>query len=156
MIRSVAAGAIAGAAGEFVLNVLTYSDMFVRARPASQMPGKVVKRMSEEAGVELAQPGERPEKAETRQEAGGALLGYGMAIGVAVAYAILRRVGVRLPVPLAGMAVGGAAMVISNGSATALGATDPAEWGTAGWISDIVPHAAYGLVTAATLEMIDP
>jgi hypothetical protein len=26
----------------------------------------------------------------------------------------------------------------------------------AGWLSDIVPHAAYGLVAAATLELIDP
>jgi hypothetical protein len=36
----------------------------------------------------------------------------------------------------------------------AQGLTDPREWGTAGWISDIVPHVAYGIVTARTYEAI--
>jgi len=78
-----------------------------------------------------------------------------MAIGTAVAYALIRRVGLRLPVPIAGLAMGGAAMAISDSTATAMGVTDPASWGAAGWLSDIVPHAAYGIVAAATLELID-
>lgn len=138
------------------LNIVSYGDMLVRARPASEMPGKVAGRMADIAGVELAKPGERPDKAQTRKEASGALLGYVMAMGTAVAYALLRRSGIRLPVPLAALAMGGGAMAISDTTATVLGVTDPTTWGTAGWLADIVPHAAYGLVAASVLEMIDP
>ena len=156
MLRTIVAGAIAGAAGELALNVVSYADMLVRARPSSDMPGKVAGRMAKMAGVDLARPGERAEKTETREEAAGALLGYGMAIGTAVSYSLLRHAGVRLPVPIAGLAIGGAAMAISDSAATALGVTDPTAWGAAGWSSDLVPHAAFGIVVAATLELIDP
>lgn len=153
--RTIAAGAIAGAAGEIALNVVSYADMLVRARPASSMPGKVAERLAGGVGVDFAQPGERSDKASIRQEASGALLGYGMAIGMALAYAVARRAGLRLPVPVAGLLMGGGAMLIADSTATALGVTDPTEWGASGWISDIVPHAAYGLVAAATIELID-
>lgn len=155
-MRTIAAGAIAGAAGELALNVASYADMLIRARPSSSVPGKVAGRMADLAGVELSRPGERAEIAETRREASGALLGYGMAVGTTVAYALLRRAGLRLPVPVAGVAMGGAAMAVSDSAATALGATDPTTWGVAGWLSDIVPHVIFGVVAAATLEMIDP
>ena len=45
-------------------------------------------------------------------------------------------------------------MVASEGPATALAATDPRRWGVRGWISDIVPHAIYGLVTVAIVDAI--
>lgn len=155
MMRTLVGGAIAGAAGESALNVVTYVDMLLRARPASSLPAKVAGRMADAAGIEFSQPGERPDKAETRREASGALLGYGMAVGTAVAYAVLRRAGLRLPVPIAGLAMGGAAMAVSDTTATAMNLTEPGTWGVSGWLADIVPHAAYGIVAAATLELID-
>ncbi|MDQ3346310.1 MAG: hypothetical protein M3473_08475, partial [Chloroflexota bacterium] len=102
MMRTLVAGAIAGATGEIALNVVAYADMVVRARPASTMPSKVVGRVADLAGIELSQPGERTDIAETRKEASGALLGYVMAIVTAVGYALLRRAGLRLPLPIAG------------------------------------------------------
>ena len=156
MIRTIVAGAIAGATGELALNVVSYADMLVRARPSSSMPGKTAGRLADLAGVELARPGERAEITETRREASGALLGYGMAVATAVAYALLRRVGLRLPVPLGGLMMGGAAMAVSDSAATALGATDPKTWGVSGWLADIIPHLAFGLTAAAILELIDP
>ncbi len=156
MMRTLVAGAIAGATGEIALNVVAYADMVVRARPASTMPSKVVGRVADLAGIDLSQPGERTDIAETRKEASGALLGYVMAIVTAVGYALLRRAGLRLPLPIAGLAIGGAAMAVADSGATALGATDPRTWGIEGWVADIVPHAAFGLVVAATLEFIDP
>jgi hypothetical protein len=155
MIRTIVAGAIAGAAGEMAIDVFTYGDMLARARPASEVPAKVAGRLAEGAGIELAQPGERPDKAENRKQAGGALLGYVTAIGVATGYAVLRRIGLRLPMPVAGLAMGAAAMALSDTAATALRVTDPTTWGAEGWIADIVPHAAYGLAAAATLELLD-
>jgi hypothetical protein len=151
MMKTIVAGTIAGAVGEFVLNVLTYGDMALRGRPASEMPARVVERLADTAGVQLGEPWERSGTIANRQEAIGALLGYGVAVG----YAFLRRAGLRAPIPVAGLAIGGGAMLLSDSIATAVGATDPAEWGVEGWLSDIVPHAAYGVVTAATLELID-
>ena len=156
MIRTLMTGVIAGATGELALNVASYADMVIRARPASSMPGKVAGRMADLAGVELSRPGERAEIAETRKEASGALLGYGMAVGTAVSYALLRRAGMRLPVPIGGVLMGGAAMAVSDSVATAIGATDPATWGVSGWLADVIPHAIFGVATAATLELIDP
>jgi drug/metabolite transporter (DMT)-like permease len=155
MVRSIVTGAIAGAAGELALNVVTYGDMLVRARPSSSMPAKVAGRLTDAAGIELAQPGERPEKAEIRREAVGALLGYGMAVATAIASVFVRRAGLRLPAPMAGVAIGATAMVVSDSIATALGVTDPKRWKTSDWISDIVPHAVYGIVTALTVEVIE-
>jgi hypothetical protein len=38
-------------------------------------------------------------------------------------------------------------MVGANGPMIVLGVTDPRTWGIAGWVSDVVPHVAYGVVT---------
>lgn len=38
----------------------------------------------------------------------------------------------------------------------ALGTADPSTWKAADWISDAVPHLAYGLVIAAVLRRADP
>ena len=54
----------------------------------------------------------------------------------------------RLPVGVAGMLVGGAALVGANAPMAALGVSDPRDWSPADWVSDLVPHLAYGLVTA--------
>jgi hypothetical protein len=43
---------------------------------------------------------------------------------------------------------GAAAMALTDGVAVALGATDIAQWDAASWLSDLVPHAVYGLATA--------
>jgi hypothetical protein len=34
---------------------------------------------------------------------------------------------------------------------TALGVTDPRSWDATSWLSDVIPHLAYGAVTAAVL-----
>ncbi len=150
------AGFLAGAAGEFAANVLTFGEMFIRARPASQMPTKTAARLADVAGLELAQPGERPDKATNRQEAAGGLLTYLVALSTALLYAAVRRAGLRLPVPVAGLLVGAAAMAAADTTATVVGATDPKEWGVDGWLLDIASHAAYGIAVAATVEGLDP
>jgi hypothetical protein len=40
-------------------------------------------------------------------------------------------------------------MAGANGPMTALGVTDPRTWAAADRVADVVPHLAYGLVTAA-------
>ncbi|MFD0788202.1 hypothetical protein ACFQZ8_30185, partial [Micromonospora azadirachtae] len=46
-------GAIAGAVGSTVLNVVTYLDMALRGRPASSTPEQVVGRLTDIAHVSL-------------------------------------------------------------------------------------------------------
>jgi uncharacterized membrane protein len=59
----------------------------------------------------------------------------------------VRRLG-----PLAGPAViGGAAMLVTDVTTAMLGVSDPRTWDAASWLSDIVPHLAFGTVVYAAL-----
>ncbi|MFC4149695.1 hypothetical protein ACFO0M_25895 [Micromonospora mangrovi] len=144
-------GAIAGAVGSAVLNVVSYLDMVVRARPASGTPEETAGRLAGVAHVDLG-----PEDRAANRRAGlGPLLGYGTGIAAGAAFGLLaaRR---RLPVPVAVGLLGGGVMAVSDGSMTVLGVTDPRRWGRAGWLSDIVPHLAYGMAAAATWWRLRP
>ena len=147
---AVARGAAAGAAGTTALNAVTYLDMAVRGRPASSTPEDTVEKLAHAAHAEV--PGDDETRA-NRLSGLGPLTGIatGVAVG-ALAGVIVRRSPLSTPV-LAGV-VGGAAMVGSNGPMTLLGITDPRTWSASSWISDIVPHLAYGLVTAAVARSL--
>ncbi len=43
-------------------------------------------------------------------------------------------------------------MAGSDDPAAALGVTDPTKWSAASWVSDVVGHLTYGLVTAAVYD----
>jgi hypothetical protein len=145
--------ALAGAAGVTVLNGVTYADMALRGRPASSTPENTVEVMADKAGVEV--PGEGEQRG-ARLTGLGALNGIvvGVAVGVAVgeATAGLRRLGVRLPLGVGGVLTGLLAMAASDGAMTALGTTDPRSWSATDWLSDAVPHLAYGVATVAALN----
>lgn len=157
MLRELWQGSTAGAAGTTALNVVTYLDMTVRGRPSSTVPAQVAESLAESVGLDLRTgEGEGAEKqADNRRSGLGALLGYLTGVGVGVGYALARprlaRLGA-LSLPLAGAAVGAAAMVASDLPAMTTGASDPRTWSITSWVSDIVPHLAYGLVTVAVYE----
>jgi hypothetical protein len=44
------------------------------------------------------------------------------------------------------------AMALTDGTMSFLGVTDPRSWSMTDWASDLVPHLAYGFVTAVALE----
>jgi hypothetical protein len=46
-------------------------------------------------------------------------------------------------------------MALTDGTMTALGIADPRQWSSTDWASDVLPHLAYGLVTAGTLQALD-
>ena len=52
----------------------------------------------------------------------------------------------------AGASVGLAAMATNDIPIDALGVSDPATWSVSGWAADVVPHLAYGLVTALAYD----
>ena len=152
MERGVVAGAIAGAVGTLSLDIVSYLDMLARGRPASSLPGEAAARLAKTAGISLGSDGDPV--TDNRKSALGAILGYSTGVAIGAVYGLLSR-GRHRPTPLArGLALGAAAMAVANGPMVAQGLTDPRTWGVAGWVSDVVPHVAYGVVTARGLDRI--
>lgn len=139
-------GAIAGAVGTMALDVTSYADMALRARSSSPLPAEVVKRISQRAGL--------PIENDNRASALGAISGYMVGVGVGALYGAIRPRVRRAPLMLAAVGLAAAAMAASDVPATRLGATDPRTWGVGGWVSDLIPHFAYGLVTAAVFDAV--
>jgi hypothetical protein len=155
MPRDLLVGLAAGAIGTVALNVATYLDMLARGRPPSDLPANVAGEIVERAGIAEGVVERRAEQhTYSRLTGAGALLGYASGLGLGGAYGIVRPHARWVPLPAAGALLGLAAMASSDIPATTLGVTDPREWGAAGWLSDIVPHAAYGIVTALAFEAL--
>jgi hypothetical protein len=146
MFASVLRGVAAGAAGTTALNTVTYLDMALRGRPSSPAPEQTVETLAEKASVDI--PGER-ETRDNRLGGAGALLGLLTGVGVGAAYGMARGLGWRPSFPAAAVVTGLAAMAGSVAPMAALGVTDPRQWSAVDWISDVVPHLAYGVVTAS-------
>ncbi|MBA2768664.1 MAG: hypothetical protein H0U35_05970 [Sporichthyaceae bacterium] len=138
-------GAAAGAAGTTALNAVTYLDMTWRGRPASSTPEDTVEKGLGQTSLDL--PGEGETRA-NRVSALGALSGLATGVAIGAAYGAVRALGVRPPVLVSGLVTAAVALAGSNAPMTAMGVTDPRSWSTADWVADVVPHLAYGLVTA--------
>jgi MFS superfamily sulfate permease-like transporter len=150
--RGLAAGLAAGAAGTTVLNAVTYLDMAARGRPASSTPEDTVEKLAAKVGVVIrGDEGTR----KNRLTGLGALLGLVAGSAVGGALGLARAFGFR-PKPLvAGVLTGVGAMAGTNAPMAALGVTDLRTWSATDWLSDAVPHLAYGLVTAAVVQGLD-
>ena len=156
MLRHLLMGTAAGAVGTVALNVATYADMAIRGRPSSNVPAILAGVLADKAGLSLSAGGESSddEKAQNRQSGLGALFGYVTGLGVGTAYGLLRPHLRGVPTSVAGVGVGLAAMAASDIPFAALGVSDPATWGVSGWAADVVPHLAYGLVTAIAYDAL--
>ena len=155
MLREIGVGIAAGAAGTVALDAASYADMAIRGRPASGMPAQVAGELAERLGLELTPQGTDEETVQNRKSALGALLGYADGLGTGAAYGLLRAaLGGRLSRKLSVLLLTLAAMAGSDGPAAALGITDPREWPLESWVSDIVPHLAYGLTAAAAYDAL--
>jgi hypothetical protein len=140
MSLGILAGAAAGAAGTTALDAATYADMTVRGRPASQIPQQTV---------------ENGDTRGNRITGLGSLSGILTGVGIGAAFGLLRRLGVRPPLPVGAVLVGLGAMAATDGSMAALKISDPRTWSATDWVSDLVPHLLYGAVTYATLQALD-
>jgi hypothetical protein len=146
-------GAAAGAAGTTALNGVTYIDMAVRGRPSSSTPEKTVETLSEKGHVPI--PGEGQEE-ENRVSGLGPLSGLLAGVGTGALLGLARAAGWRPRIAVSTAAATLGAMIGTNGPMTVLGVTDPRTWPAKSWVVDIVPHVAYGAVTAAVLDRLDP
>jgi|SRR3954468_12732832 hypothetical protein len=150
-MRIITKGLAAGAVGTELLNVATYVDMAVRARGASSTPQEDVERLSGRVGVQLGEGEER----ENRTAAIGTLMGYATGAGVGILYGVLRPAVRRLPRGPGAVLVGLAAMAATDATSAALGTTDPRSWTASEWLSDLVPHLAFGAGLVATYDALD-
>ena len=144
MLRDTLMGTAAGAVGTVALNAATYADMAIRGRPSSSVPAEVAGKLAEKAGLDLGSD----ETGQNRKSGLGALSGYAVGLGVGTVYGLVRPHLGDVSRTRAGVVLGLAAMAGSDVPSAALGVTDPTTWGLNGWVSDIVPHLAYGLMTA--------
>lgn len=142
-------GVAAGAAGVTALNAVTYLDMALRGRPTSESPERTVDAITGMLGANI--PG-RGDTRRNRRTALGALSGIGTGLAVGVATSAARAAGFRLPAPVGVLATGAAAMAASDVPMAALGVSDPRTWAASSWLSDVVPHLAFGLATRAVVH----
>jgi hypothetical protein len=155
MANNLLRGALAGAAGTTALNAATYLDMALRGRPGSSTPEDTVRKAEDATGTPLSADGSDSEAAGNRRSGLGALLGIVTGVAVGAAYGAARaRVGGRVPLPVLGAAAGLGANAASVAPMAALGVSDPRSWSASSWVSDLLPHLAYGAVTAVVFEQM--
>lgn len=145
-------GAVAGAAGTTALNAATYIDMVVRGRASSSAPEETVEKLAERTSVRI--PGDQ-ETRQSRVSGLGALNGIASGFAVGAVIGAVRSAGWRPRTLSTGMIAALAAMGLTNGVMTVLDVTDLRTWSATDWASDVLPHLAYGFVTAAALEAFD-
>jgi len=152
-VRHIVVGAIAGAAATSALNIATYTDIAVRGRGESDVPSKMVKNIAEAAG--LGALASDDETTQHRRSGIGALMGYADGLGVGAVYGVLRPALRGVPVLLAAVAAGAAAMALSDIAIAQSGASDSRTWAAADWAADAIPHLVYGLALALSFDALD-
>lgn len=152
VMRPLLYGAAAGAAGTTALNIVGYADMALRARPASSAPEVTLRALA--AKLHLGIPGEG-QALDNRVAGLAALTGFAAGLGMGAVLSLAQAAGWHpASAPKYTVAAIGA-LIGTNGPMTALGVTDPRTWSVSDWISDIVPHVAYAVVTVGVLDRMD-
>lgn len=149
--RRAAFGAAAGAAGTTALNAVTYLDMTLRGRAASDTPQQTVELLVNRIPADVPGDGEQRDN---RVSGLAPMLGIVVGVGAGVVLAAVRS---RWRLGPTGSAAGafGLAMLAGNLPMTALGVSDPHSWSAKSWASDVSPHLAYGAVTGTVLATLD-
>jgi hypothetical protein len=148
-LSAIGKGMLAGAAGTTALNAATYLDMAVRARPASEIPQQTIETLADRMGHPV--PGQGEEK-QNRLTGLGALGGIATGVGMGALAGVLGPLLRRLPVGLPTLSFGALVMAATDTSMVKLGLTDPSSWSAADWLSDALPHLAYGIAAEAILR----
>ena len=153
LLRGALLGAAAGAAGTTALNATTYLDMVLRARAASSTPEDTMQRLSGLAHIPI--PG-NDEDRQNRLSGLGALSGLFAGVAAGGFLGVVRAAGWRPRPAVSVLAATTVALLAGNVPMTLFGVTDPRTWSAGDWAADVVPHAAYGMVTAGVLGGLDP
>jgi hypothetical protein len=149
---NVLSGIAAGGVGTSLLNTATYVDMAVRGRQSSSLPAADVERLSDRAGVSL---GGDEQSASARKEGLGALMGFVTGFASGAAFGLVRPPARSVPWPAAAALTGAAVMAATDTSSAALGTTEPRSWSASDWLSDLLPHLAYGAGVVLTFDALE-
>jgi hypothetical protein len=152
MLKAIFRGAAAGAAGTTALNAVTYLDMAIRGRPASNTPEQAVEKAAQSAGVSI--PGSDEERG-NRLAGLGPLSGLAVGTGIGIVFGLVRALRIRPPGLIDSVLIAAAAMAATDLSMARMGVSDPRSWSATDWTSDALPHLAYGAVTHATLAAFE-
>jgi hypothetical protein len=152
MTQMIGRGLAAGAAGTTALNAVTYLDMALRGRPASELPEQAVADLARRTGRDVPGHGDLRRN---RLQGLGALGGIIVGTCVGAAAAIVAPMARRLPTAVTGPLLGAAAMASTDLPMMRSGLTDPKTWSSSDWLADVLPHLAYGTVTAWTLRALE-
>ena len=153
-MRDLGLGVVAGALGTLALDVTTYADIALRGRSPSDTPAQSVAKLADKFGLDSLAEANTDPTAANRRGGIGALVGYGTGVAAGAVYGLVRGQRHGVPLPIAGLVAGAAVMATTDVSLVRLGVTDPSTWGVSGWLSDIIPHAVYGLTTAAAFDWL--
>lgn len=82
------------------------------------------------------------------------MTGIAVGLGMGSALGLVRAAGWNPSLRNEYLVAAAGALIGTNGPMTALGVTDPRTWGVSGWVSDILPHVAYAVVTVRVLETL--
>lgn len=148
VMRGALWGAAAGAAGTTALNALTYLDMAARGRPASDTPSATLKKLEGATPLEIPGDGETHDN---RVAGLGSLNGVVVGVATGMLLGAARGAGWR-PSEIGTVSLSTlGALLAGNAPMTALGVSDPRKWSISDWISDLIPHTAYGIVCGLIL-----
>lgn len=145
-------GVIAGAAGTTALNATTYLDMALRGRPGSSTPQMTVEKMADLAGTSV--PGEDDSERQARTTGLGSLMGMAAGVGSGALVGAMRASGHPRSFAATALLTWFLVLLAGNAPMTGLGVTDPRQWAPADWVADLIPHAAYAVVTTEALRRL--
>ncbi|MFB7177297.1 hypothetical protein ACFCYI_06285 [Streptomyces sp. NPDC056257] len=152
VIRPIVHGAVAGLAGTTALNMAGYVDIVLRGRPISDTPEITVRSLAEKLHVRI--PGD-DEIRENRVAGLGPLMGYTVGMGMGVALSLVQAAGL-LPTKTSRYAFASVfALTVTNVPIFILGISDPRTWTAADWVSDIIPHGVFAVVTVGVIEKLE-
>lgn len=151
-IRPLLHGAVVGLAGTTALNVAGYAEIALLGRPISDTPGITVRTLAMKLHIRI--PGEGQVQ-ENRVAGLGPLIGYTVGLGMGMTVALAQAGGwSRTPASRYAFATL-LALTVTNAPIALLGISDPRTWTVSDWVSDIVPHVLYALVTVRVLEKLE-
>lgn len=151
--RGIVVGVLAGAAGTTALNTVSYLDMLISARPASDTSEVTITKLEEV--IKLRVPGDEVQH-NNRVAALGPMTGIAVGVTIGAVLEIARSLGWRPGAVVLAVVATSGALIGSNTPMTLLEVTDPRKWSARAWISDIIPHLAFGIATATVLWKVTP
>src|SRR5215207_7002203 len=85
----------------------------------------------------------------------GALTGFVSGFAGGAAFGLVRPLERSVPWPAAAALTGAAVMAATDASSAALGTTGPRSWSASDWLSDMLPHLAYGAGVVLTFDALE-